>query len=106
MGHAVLAVALGSGQLVVTREFQLVILNVENRIRAPLVWIVRATARSHSTTPLVREHNFLTVIRKRSRMPVCVILVVYCIETFRVDRIFDVQQDSVSVASTGRDTEL
>src|ERR1041385_2934337 len=62
--HAILSVALGSGHLVVTRKFQLAVLQVENCIRAPLVRISRTTTRTQSAAPLVGEHALLSIIRK------------------------------------------
>src|SRR5215213_2332628 len=64
MGHAVLAVRLGCGHLVVAREFQLIIPDVEDRISAPLLRIGSATARPKTAAPLVSEHDFLSIIRK------------------------------------------
>ena len=103
---AVLAVALRSGQLVVAREVQLVILQVENRISAPFVRIVRAAARTQSAAPLIGEHNFLPIIRKRGRVPVRVVWIVDRVDAFWIHRIFDVQQDSISGAGAGRQPNL
>src|SRR5262249_37804855 len=67
--NAVLAVALRCRHLVVARKIQLLILQVEDRICTPLVRIVRAAARTESAAPLVGEDDFLSIIRKRSRVP-------------------------------------
>src|SRR5262245_48022193 len=64
VGYTVFAVCLGSRHLVVAREFQLVILEVEHRISTPLVRIVCATARAKSAAPLISEHDLGSIVRK------------------------------------------
>src|SRR5207244_4890366 len=56
--YTVFAVALGSRQLVVAGKAQLVVLQVEDRISAPFVRIVRAAACAESAAPLICEYDF------------------------------------------------
>src|SRR5262245_54198332 len=106
VGHTILAVALRGGHLVVARKFQFVVLQMEECVSAPLVRIVRAAAGSESATPLIGEHNFLPIIRKRSGVPVRVIRIVYSVEALWINWIFDVQQDSVTVACACCESKL
>ena len=94
--YAVFAVALGGRQLVVARKAQLVVLQTKNRISTPFVRIVRSAARACSAAPLVGEHNFFPIVRKRGRVPVRIIWIVYRVQTLRMNRIGNVQQNSVS----------
>src|SRR5215211_4889657 len=105
MGHTVFTVGLRRGQLVVAGELELVVLQVENRVRAPLVRIVRAAACAESAAPLIGEQDFLSVIRKRSRMPVRIIRIVHRIEAFWIRWVFDVDQDAVTGARAGSEPE-
>src|SRR5258706_8287748 len=62
--HAVFAVPLGRRHFVVAGKGQLVILQVEEGISAPFVWIVCPAARAETAAPLIGEHDFLPIIRK------------------------------------------
>ena len=62
MRYAVLGVALGGGQLVVVCETQLVVSQTEDRVRAPLVRVVRTAARPQPAAPLVGKHHFAPII--------------------------------------------
>src|SRR6185503_19940643 len=54
--------------------------------------------------PFVGEQNFLPVIRKRRRVPVCIIRIVYCVEALWIYWIFDVEQEPISGARAGGKT--
>ena len=62
MSHAVFCVALRGGHFVVACEAQLVVLQPEDGVGAPLVGIVRAAARSQAAAPLVGEDDFAAVV--------------------------------------------
>src|SRR6267378_1959673 len=94
--HTVLGVALRGRQLVIVRETQLVVLQTEDRIRAPLVRVVRTAPRPQATAPLVGEHDFSPII------PVRIVRIVHRIHTLGMDRVFDVEQNSISGARTRR----
>ena len=93
---AVLAVALGRRQLVVTREAQLVVLQIKDGISAPLVRIIRPAARVKSAAPFIGENHFCAIVRKRGRVPIRIVRIVYRVHSFWICRIFDVQKDSVT----------
>src|SRR5207237_4533190 len=92
--HTVFAVGLGSRQLVVARKAQLVVVQVEDGVSAPLVRIVRSASCAQSATPLIGEHNFFPVVRKRGRVPIRIVWIVYRVHSFGMYWIFDVQKDS------------
>ena len=105
MGHAVFAVALSRWQLVVAGEAQLVVLQVEDGVSAPLVGIVRTTARAQSAAPLIREHDLLPIVRKRSRVPIRIVRIIYRVHALWIRRIFDVQKNSIARAGAGRQSD-
>src|SRR6202035_5680751 len=77
----------------------------EDGIRSPLVWIVRTAARAKPTAPLVGEHDFAAIVRKRSRMPVGIVWIIDRIQAFRMYGIFDVEHDSVAGARPRRQSD-
>src|SRR5215475_12946684 len=94
--HTILAVTLCRRHLVVARETQFVILQAKHRVGAPLVWIVRTTTCAQSPSPLISEHDFAPIVGKRSRVPICIVRIVYCIETLRMNGITYIQHNSIS----------
>ena len=92
MSDAILGVALCRRQLVVSGELKLVIVQPENGIGSPDVWIGWTTSRSTAAAPLISEDDLLAVVRKCGRVPVSIIWIVYCIDALRIHRIFDVEQ--------------
>src|ERR1700678_765797 len=101
---AVFGVGLGGGELVITGEGQLVVMQMEDGVRAPVVRIVRTAARAEATTPLVGEDDFAAVVRERSGVPVGIVRVVDGVNAFRVNRVFDVEQNAVAGTRSGRET--
>src|SRR5947199_3809926 len=83
--NTVLAVTLRSRQLVVASEAQLVIRQAENRIGAPFVRIVRAATRTEASAPLICKHDFFSIIRKRGRVPIRIVRIVYRVHTLWMD---------------------
>jgi hypothetical protein len=77
---------------------QLVVLQIEDGVRAPLVRIVRTAARAQAAAPLVGEHDFGSIVRERRRVPVGVVRIVHRIHALRMHRVFDVEQDAVAGA--------
>src|SRR5439155_40780 len=96
--NAILGVALGGGHLVVVRETQLVVLQMKDGIGAPLVRIVWPAARAQSPAPLVGKHDFVPIVRERSRVPIGIVRVVHRIDALWMHRVLDVQHNSVSGA--------
>src|SRR5689334_7636183 len=96
VGHAVLSIALCRWHLVIAGEFQLIVFQVKNRVGTPLIWIGRAASCSEAATPFIREHDFLSIVRKRGRVPICVVLVIDCIDSFWLGRILYIEQYSIS----------
>src|SRR5262249_49493174 len=94
--YAVLRIALGSRQLVIAGKFQLVILQIENRVRAPNIRVIRPATRAKSAAPFIGENDFLSIIRKRSRVPVCIVWIIHCIHSLWIRRIFNVQENSIA----------
>ena len=101
MGYTIFGVALCGGQFVVAGKIQLVISQMKHRVRAPHVRIGDAATRSHSSAPLIGEHNFCSVIGKRSRVPIGIVRIVDGVYAFRIHRVFDVEHDAIAGAGSG-----
>ena len=69
MRDAVLRRGLRSRHLVVALENQVVPLDGEERVGAPLVLVRQAAAGLATSTPLVREQNLRAVIAEGRRVP-------------------------------------
>ena len=95
---AVFGVGLRGGQLVVAGEGQLVVMQMEDGVRAPVVRIVRTATRAEAAAPLVGEDDFGAVVRERSGVPVGVVRIVDGVDALGMNRIFDVEQNSVAGA--------
>jgi hypothetical protein len=98
---AVFGVALRGGQLVVVGESELVVLEAEDGIRAPLVGIVGTATRAETTAPLVGEDDLAAIVGERSGMPVGIVGIVDGVDALGIDRVFDVEQNSVAGAGAG-----
>ena len=75
--------------------------DLEDCIAAPRHGIGQTAMRCAAATPLVGEQNRLTVIGEVSRVPEGEVTIGYSIETCRLLRITDVQQDSVARTGAG-----
>ena len=100
----VLRVALRGRQFVIAGEGQLIVLEMEDRIRTPLVRVVRAAARAQAAAPLVGKHDFGPIVGERSGVPVRVIGIVHGIYAYRMYRVLDVQQNPIARARARRQT--
>ena len=103
MRHTVLGTGLDRRNLVVALELQLLVLDGEDRIRAPLRLVAGAALGLRPTAPLVREQQLRAVVVERRRMPVGEVRVRGGVEARRIDRIADVEQDAMPFArATGQ----
>src|SRR4030081_2307201 len=66
MRYAVLRITLRSRQLVIVLESQFFIVETEDRVRAPLVRVVRTAARAQAPTPFIGKYDFASIIGERS----------------------------------------
>jgi hypothetical protein len=96
MRYAILRLALRSRHLVIIGKRQLVTGKAEYCICSPLDRVGRTAASTKAAAPFVGEYDLLSVIGERSRVPVSVVRIVDRINTFRIGRIFDVQDDTVT----------
>ena len=103
---AVLLLGLRRRHLVVAREPQLAIDDVEDRVGAPGRQIGRAAARPGAAAPFVGEDHLRAVVVERRRMPVGEVLVDDVIEPDRVLRIANVEQDAVARAGARGEADL
>src|SRR3954471_8775756 len=106
MGYTVFQFALRGGHLVVGGERQLVILQVEDGISAPVHRIGCAAARLSAAAPLVGEEHLGSVVAEVGGVPEGVVRIGYRVDAHRVHRVGDVQQDSVARACTGGESEV
>src|SRR5260370_18873393 len=104
MRHAVFRVTLRGWQLVIVGETQLAVLQAEDRVRAPLVRVVRTATRSQAAAPLIGEYDFASVVRERSRVPVRIVRSVDRIHPLRLYGVLYVEQDAISCARARRQT--
>ena len=63
---AICRVGLRSRQLVVAGHAELVVLQIEDGIRAPFVGIVRTAARAQAAAPFVGEYDFTAIVGEGS----------------------------------------
>src|SRR5688572_2826278 len=96
MGDTILLLGLCGRHLVVAGEMKLVIRDPKNRVGTPYVRIDGAATRSAAASPFVCEYYLLPIVRKRSRVPVGIVRVIYRINALWIHRIFDVQENAIS----------
>ena len=106
VGHAVLLRRLRHRQLVVARELQLAVDDVEDRVGAPLGLVGRPAAGRRAAAPLVGEDDLRAVVVERGRVPVGEVRVGDRVEPNRVHRVGDVEQDAVALARARREPDL
>ena len=106
MGDAVLLERLRRGHLVVAAEHELLVDDVEDRIRAPAELVGHAAACGSAAAPLVREHDLRAVVRERRPVPVRVVRVGDGVDPLRVGGIADVDQQAVALAGPGGQPDL
>jgi hypothetical protein len=102
----VLFVFLRRRHLVVAAELQFAIDDIEQRVGTPVQEIGGAAAGPAAATPFVGEDDLRAVVVESRRMPVREILVGHVIESHRVLRIADVEQDAVARAGACRKADL
>src|SRR5580704_14824006 len=102
---AVFGVGLRGGQLVIAGEGQLVVMQMEDGVRAPVVGIVRTATRAEAAAPLVGEDDFAAVVRERSGVPVGIVRVIYGVDALGMNWIFNVEQNPVAGARASGETD-
>ena len=100
--HAVFIFRLRRRHLVIGRERQLALVQVENRIRAPVHRIGRAAARLRASAPLIREQNLGARVVEIRGMPERVVRIADRGNAHRIHGIRNVQHDSVAGTCAGR----
>src|SRR5688572_28281244 len=98
MRDAILSTALRRRQLVVAAELQATILDLENRIRTPVLPVTCPAPGRRATTPFVGEQDLRAIVIERGGMPVRKIRIGGRVHSNRVQRITDIDQESVSFA--------
>src|SRR5580658_9898591 len=101
MGYTILKFRLYGGHFIVGRQFELAIGKLENRIGAPFHRVLCTTPRLSAATPLVSEQNLGARIVEGGRMPEGIMRIADSINTDRMRRIVNIQQDSISRTRTG-----
>ena len=103
MRDAVFNVQLWRGHLEVAAELEFAIDNVVDRVGTPGQRIVGTAAREGTTAPFICKQHLRAVIVEGRRVPVCKALVNHGIDTRRLARIGDVENDAVTRACACRD---
>src|SRR5690606_22206907 len=83
---------------VVALELHLVVLERENRVRAPLVVVGLPAARRAAAAPFVREQDLVAVVAERGRVPEREIRVGDRRKPARMGGVADVEQQAVAAA--------
>src|SRR4029077_2862008 len=104
VGYTIFGITLRGGQFVIAGHAELVVLQMEDRIRAPIVGIVRTATGAQTAAPLVGEDDFGAVVRKRSGVPVGIVRIVDSVDALWMNGILDVEQNAVSGAGAGGET--
>src|SRR6187397_1009463 len=105
MRDAILLVGLRRGELVVALELELPILDEKDRVGAPFLLVGGAALGRTAAAPLIGEEQLRTIVVERGRVPVREVGVGDGVEPNGIDRIVDVEQESVSLARATRQTE-
>ena len=103
---AVLLTRLGSRHLVIRVELELVVLDREERVGAPLRLVRIAAARLRAAAPLVGEQDLLAVVAERRRVPERHVGVRRRVDADRVRRIVDVEEQAEARARATREADL
>ena len=99
MGHAIFGISLRGRHLVVTTELKLTVDDVVERISTPGQRILCATARSATATPFIGENHLGAIVVEGGRMPISKTRINHLIQSLRIRRIRDIQQDAIAGAS-------
>src|SRR5688572_22339825 len=71
---------------------------MKQSIGAPFVRIVGAATGIQTASPFISEYDLFPIVRKRGRVPICVVRIVHGVQTLGMRGISDVEQDSISGA--------
>src|SRR5690606_32184074 len=85
---------------------ELAILQREDGVGTPLRPVGRATARGHTSAPLVGEDDGTAVVAEGGGVPVGEVRVAHLVDAGRVGRVRDVEQDAVAAARASRQAEV
>ena len=106
MSNAVLCLRLGRRHFVIIGEVELTVLQPKDRIRSPNIRVICTATWAHAAAPFVGIDDLAAVIRERCRVPICIVRVVDRLDPFGIRGVFDIQQNAVTGACTGRKADL
>src|SRR5690606_34673686 len=90
----------------VAAKLELTVDDVEYRVRAPVLWVGRAAARTRAAAPFVGENDLCAVVAERRGVPVREARIDHLVHPRGIHRIGDIEQNAVTRACTGGEPEL
>ncbi len=96
MGNAIFLLGLRSGELVRALAHQTTVLDVVQRIGAPVAAVIAAAARSRTAAPFVGKQHFGPVIIERRGVPICEARIADDVDPLRPPRVGYVEDDAVA----------
>src|ERR1700742_4894402 len=106
MSNTVLELALRSRHLVVRGQRQLSLVEPEDRISTPVHRIGSTATRLPATAPFVRKQHLRAVVAEIGRMPEGVVRIGNGVDTDRIYRVRDIEQNAVTRTRAGSQTQV
>jgi hypothetical protein len=96
MGDAVFSICLRRGNFIIALKDQLSVFNIVKRIRAPIFGIIDTASWTAASAPFIREEDFRPIIIERRRMPIGKSRIDNFINACGLERIRDVENNTIS----------